>query len=338
MLKWFKKKDVPSAPSGSPTGIEDPPDPRAGGGGVFTRLRKGLSRTQVALVDNMRAAIGLKDKVDEELLENIEEVLIRGDVGARSAARIVDRLRSEGRKREACDPDALTAIVKESILEILSKGQRPFAHDAPTPFVVLVVGVNGTGKTTTIGKMALEMTRAGKRVMLVAADTFRAAAVEQLAIWAERTGSCLVSKEGGADPASVCYEALDAAKNDPPDAIFIDTAGRLHTKTYLMEELGKVIRVIKKVQPGAPHETILVLDATTGQNALNQVDTFLEVAELTGLVMTKLDGTAKGGILIAIKDAHEDLPIFKIGIGEAAEDLRDFNAEEFADALFANTN
>jgi fused signal recognition particle receptor len=203
------------------------------------------------------------------------------------------------------------------------------------PTIYLVVGVNGTGKTTSIGKLALEFARQGKTVMLIAADTFRAAAVEQLGIWAERTGACLVSSEReGADPASVCFEGLAEAAKSKPDVVLIDTAGRLHTKRYLMDELGKVIRVIKKSFPDAPHETILVIDATTGQNALSQVNTFREVAELTGLVMTKLDGTAKGGILVAIKQAHPDLPVFRIGIGEAPEDLRPFRAEQFSRALF----
>ncbi|MBI3736200.1 signal recognition particle-docking protein FtsY, partial [Candidatus Sumerlaeota bacterium] len=218
--------------------------------------------------------------------------------------------------------------------DILSVGNRAIDLGRPAPTVILIVGVNGTGKTTTIGKLALEFTREGKSVLLVAADTFRAAAVNQLGIWAERTGAQIVRKDDGADPAAVCYEALESARKSPPDVILIDTAGRLHTKTYLMDELSKVIRVIKKIYPDAPHETILVLDATTGQNALSQTATFKEVAQLTGLIMTKLDGTAKGGILIALKEAH-GLPIFKIGIGEAPEDLRDFNPGEFADALFA---
>lgn len=368
MLKWFKKKnDRDPAPEGrsgsesapastaSPSASAEPsrdaPLEQSGGAGeaegeanrgtnknLFSRLLSGVSKTQEAIAGRIRTAIGLKEKVDEDLLEKIEEILLQGDVGVRSTTKIVDRLRTEGRRRETYDAEALLGLVKESVCEILSAEHRTLALDREGPSVVLVVGVNGTGKTTTIGKMALELTRRGKRVMLVAADTFRAAAVDQLRIWAERTGSGFVSGDEGADPASVCYEAMAACKDQPPDVIFIDTAGRLHTKTYLMEELGKIIRVIKKIDPEAPHETILVLDATTGQNALNQVATFKEVSQVTGLVMTKLDGTAKGGILIAIKEAHASLPVFKIGVGEAAEDLRDFNAEEFADALFADGN
>lgn len=303
---------------------------------VLARLREGLSKTQEALVGQLKSVFRLKDKIDEELLDDVEDILIRSDVGAKSAAEIRDRLRKLGREQEAYDPDALADLVRSTIEEILVRGQRPMRSAASGPTVYLVVGVNGTGKTTSIGKMALEFTRRGRSVMLIAADTFRAAAVEQLTIWGERTGACLVSGEKeGADPASVCFEGLTEAARSKPDVVLIDTAGRLHTKKYLMDELGKIVRVIKKAFPEAPHETILVLDSTTGQNALNQVNTFREVADLTGLVMTKLDGTARGGILVAIKQAHPDLAVFKIGIGEAPEDLRDFNAAQFSEALFS---
>jgi fused signal recognition particle receptor len=301
----------------------------------FARLRDRLSKTQEQLTTKLRMAVGLHAKVDEDLLEEIEDILIQADVGAKGARAIVDYVRAENKKRSIADSSAVISLVKEAIAEILSKGQREFSIASPAPMIVLVVGVNGTGKTTTIGKVALQSTRAGKTVVLVAGDTFRAAASEQLDLWSRRTGAGFVAGKEGADPASVCFDALSAAKKDPPDLLLIDTAGRLHTKTYLMNELGKVIRVIQKIYSDAPHETILVLDATTGQNALNQVTTFREVAKITGLIMTKLDGTAKGGILIAIKNAHPDLPIFKIGIGESPEDLRDFNPREFADALFA---
>jgi fused signal recognition particle receptor len=341
MLKWFKKKESSedaATPPDSAIGVEvradaeEPPPP--GSPGFLARLGSRLTKTQSNLSGKLRSAIGLKAKVDEELLEQIEEILIGADVGAKTAGKIVDRLRKEARAQEALEAGALTDLVKDSIAEILGSSQREIVSDHPVPLILLVVGVNGTGKTTSVGKLALQFTRAGKRVMLVAADTFRAAAGEQLAIWAERSGSGLVRGEQGADPASVCHEALTAAQTDPPDVLLIDTAGRLHTKKHLMEELSKVIRVIRKIYPDAPHETILVLDATTGQNAVNQVATFTEVAEVTGLIMTKLDGTAKGGILIAIKDAY-DLPIFKIGIGEGPEDLTDFVASQFAQALFA---
>jgi fused signal recognition particle receptor len=338
MLKWFKKKESPETAESAratATTAEAASGEAASGEGLFARLKRGLGRTQNALAGRLREAIGLKQKVDEELLEKIEEILIQGDVGFAAAERVIERLREEGRKRSAYEAEALTAVVKESIAEILMNGQREMRTAAEPPTVILIVGVNGTGKTTTIGKLALEFARAEKRVMLVAADTFRAAAVEQLAIWAERTGAGLVRQNEGADPASVCFEGLEAARRDRPDVVMIDTAGRLHTKTHLMDELGKVVRVIKKHLPEAPHETLLVLDATTGQNALNQVKIFKEAVEVSGLIMTKLDGTAKGGILVAIKQAHPELPVMKIGIGERADDLRDFDARDFADALFA---
>lgn len=371
MLKWFKKNkpeeiseeaaeaigdtteeeasaEISGHASAPQTAVEVSPDAPpeaeiepedsspAAAPGFFGRLTKGLSKSQQAISGQLRSAVGLKKKVDEELIEDVEDILLQADVGISSTEKISERLRKLGRKHEAYDPEAIADLVKESIAEILNDSNRTMElQDAP-PTIVLVVGVNGVGKTTTIGKIALEFSNAGKKVMLVAGDTFRAAAVEQLAVWAERSGAGLVTpQKDGADPASVCYEALSEAKEALPDVVLIDTAGRLHTKKYLMEELSRVIRVIKKIYPEAPHETILVLDATTGQNALQQVHTFREVTDVTGLVMTKLDGTAKGGILIAIKDAHPDLPVFKIGIGEAPEDLRDFHAKEFAEALFA---
>jgi fused signal recognition particle receptor len=247
--------------------------------------------------------------------------------------KIVDRMRKEARRRGQIEGHEVLELFKESIEEILREKDRSLDLDAHRPMIVLVVGVNGTGKTTTIGKIARTQADRGRKVMMVAADTFRAAAADQLEIWAQRTGSAIVRREEGADPASVIYEALEAAGRDKPDLVLIDTAGRLHTKAALMEQLTKLRRVIQRHFPEAPHETVLVLDATTGQNALNQVKLFNEACELTGLIMTKLDGTAKGGILIACKDQYQ-LPIFKIGIGEEIEDLRDFDAHEFAEALF----
>ena len=301
--------------------------------GLFGRLRERLGKTKQSLIGNIRAALRLRGKVDDELLEEIEEILIQSDVGVQTTMKIVERLHREAGRRGELEADAAMDLLRESIDEILTANNRPLAFDAAQPAILLLVGVNGTGKTTTIGKIGKVLTDQGKRVMMVAADTFRAAAAEQLTIWAERTGACIVRREEGADPASVIFEALEGAREDTPDVIMIDTAGRLHTKTALMEELAKLVRVIKRHYPDAPHETILVLDATTGQNALNQVKLFHEACELTGLIMTKLDGTAKGGILIACKDAY-GLPIFKIGIGEGVEDLRDFDPEEFVEALF----
>ncbi len=330
MLSWLKGK-TESAPA-----LEEKPKPRPQldkGPGWFARLRDRLRTTSQALAGKLRLAIGLSGKIDDALLEEIESILIQADVGGRAAAKIVDKIRRAGSGREEASAERVMGLVKESVMEILSVNNRALDLKRPAPTIILVVGVNGTGKTTTIGKLALELSRQGKQVMLVAADTFRAAAADQLQIWANRTGAQIVRKGEGADPASVCFEALETAQRTPPNVILVDTAGRLHTKTYLMDELSKVVRVIKKIYPDAPHETILVLDATTGQNAINQTATFKEVVPLTGLIMTKLDGTAKGGILIALKETF-GLPIFKIGVGETPEDLRDFEPGEFADALF----
>lgn len=304
--------------------------------GFFSRLRDRLSKTKTALVDKIRTAIGLHGKVDEELLEEIEAIMIQSDVGVPTTLKIVERIRAEGRKQGALTPEVVLALFKDSIETILHVNERNLELKA-RPTIVLMVGVNGTGKTTTIGKIAKQYADQGKRVMMVAADTFRAAAIEQLSIWAKRSGALLIRPEERADPASVVYEALERAKQESLDVILIDTAGRLHTKINLMEELRKIVRVIQKHYPDAPHETLLVLDATTGQNAVNQVKIFHDVCTLTGLIMTKLDGTAKGGVLIACKDIYQ-LPILKIGIGESAEDLRDFHPHEFVEALFSNGN
>jgi fused signal recognition particle receptor len=302
--------------------------------GFFARLRDRLARTKTAMVDSIRAAIRLHGKLDEDLLEEVEDILIQSDVGVPTTRKIVDRMRREA--RGSGDADAVLACFKSAIAEILTAHNRPLAFDGPAPRILLFVGVNGAGKTTTIGKIGRDLALQGKKIMMVAADTFRAAAADQLQIWAERSGAAIVRQDEGADPAAVVFEALEGAKEETPDVILIDTAGRLHTKVNLMEQLKKIRRVVARHYPDAPHETILVLDATTGQNAINQLKTFNEATELTGLIMTKLDGTAKGGILVACKDAHE-LPIYKIGIGEQAEDLRDFIPADFVEALFSVT-
>jgi fused signal recognition particle receptor len=317
--------------------VAAPEPPPAEPKGLFARLRDRLGKTKAGLVDKVRAALRLHGKVDEELLEEIEMILIQSDVGVATTTKIVDRLRKEARREGKIEADALLGLFKAAIEEILTANNRTLTLDGAAPRIVLVVGVNGTGKTTTIGKIAKQLTDRGRRVMMVAADTFRAAAIEQLTIWAERTGSCIVKQAQGADPAAVVFEALEGAKQEPPDAILIDTAGRLQTKTHLMEELKKIVRVIRKHYPDGPHETVLVLDATTGQNALSQIKLFHEACELTGVVMSKLDGTAKGGILVACKDLYP-LPVFKIGIGEGVEDLRDFDPHEFVEALFAGSS
>lgn len=302
-------------------------------GGFFQRLKERLSKTKTGFISQLRQTIRLHGKVDEELLEELEEIMIRADIGPETALRLVDDLRNDPAVRGENSAERLLEALKAGMLEILGREEQPLRFEGPRPFVVLVVGVNGTGKTTTIGKLAQRLGREGKRVTLVAGDTFRAAAIEQLEIWARQTNSRIVRQEPGGDPGAVCFDALKASNADNTDVILIDTAGRLHTKSNLMEELKKIERVIKKVNPEAPHETLLVLDATTGQNAISQARIFSEAVPVTGLVMTKLDGTAKGGILIALADKF-NIPIRMIGIGEAAEDYRDFSAADFVDALF----
>ncbi|HBF34361.1 TPA: signal recognition particle-docking protein FtsY [Candidatus Sumerlaeota bacterium] len=300
--------------------------------GFFARLKKQLSKTKTSLVEKVRNVIRLHGKVNEELLEEIEMILVQADVGIETTTKIIDEMRKNSEARKVEGPDALIALFKESLLNIVTHDEHVLKLQSTPPTIVLFVGVNGTGKTTTIGKLAKEFKEQGKRVLLVAADTFRAAAVEQLTLWSERIGVEISKKEMGSDPASVCFEALSGHASQY-DVILIDTAGRLHTRSNLMEELKKIDRVIKKVLPEAPHETILVLDATTGQNALNQAKIFSEAVNVTGFIMTKLDGTAKGGVLIALRNLF-DIPILKIGIGESEHDLRDFDPTAFVDALF----
>jgi len=301
--------------------------------GFFTRLKDRLSKTKDNIINKVRDVIRLKGRIDEELLEQIEEILIRADIGVETTLKIINRIREEARNRGISEAKEVTPLFKEILLDIIIKHERQLTLGGQRPFVILVVGVNGTGKTTTIGKLAQHFKLEGLTTMLVAGDTFRAAAVEQLEIWADRTDSAFVKQAMGADPASVCYDALNSALSKKSDVVLIDTAGRLHTKVNLMAELEKIVRVIRKIIPDAPHETLLVLDATTGQNAISQMRIFSESVPVSGLVMTKLDGTAKGGILIAIRDLF-DVPILKIGIGEQADDLRDFDPVEFVEALF----
>jgi fused signal recognition particle receptor len=300
-------------------------------GGWFQRLRHGLAKTSAELSQGI-AGVFTKRKLDASTLEELEELLIRADLGLDMAMRITDRL-SEGRYERDISPDAVKAIMAEEVEKALRPVAIPLTIDAAhRPHVMLVVGVNGTGKTTTIGKLARHFTAEGKRIMLAAGDTFRAAAIEQLKIWGERTGSPVVAGETGADAAGLVFDALTRARADGRDLLIIDTAGRLQNKTDLMAELEKIVRVIKKIDPTGPHTVLLTLDATTGQNAINQVDIFRKTAGVTGLIMTKLDGTARGGILVAIGDKHK-LPIHAIGVGEGADDLQPFDASDFARAL-----
>jgi fused signal recognition particle receptor len=313
----------------------------AGGGeapepsGFFNRLVSGLTRSSSKLADGV-TSVFTKRELDEETLDELEELLILSDMGAKAAARIRVGL-AKARFPKGASPEEIRAALAVEIEAALSPYET---HDSPFvqedglsgPRVILFVGVNGSGKTTTIGKIAANLTQAGHKILLVAGDTFRAAAVEQLKIWGARTGAPVMAKQTGADAAGLVFEAYEAAKRDRVDVVLIDTAGRLQNRAELMDELGKIVRVLQKLDPFAPHETFLVLDATVGQNALSQTEAFRHTAAVTGVVMTKLDGTAKGGVLLALSEAHK-LPIRFIGVGETAADLQPFSARAFARAL-----
>lgn len=297
----------------------------------FQRLKKGLSRSSSALTDGI-SSIFAKRKLDATMLEELEDILIQADLGVDTAMAITDRL-SDGRYDKEISPEEVREILSEEVERVLAPVAEPLDLGGPKkPHVVLMVGVNGTGKTTTIGKLSKILREDGKTVMLAAGDTFRAAAVEQLKIWGQRTGAEVISRDTGADAAGLAFDAMKEATAKGVDVLLIDTAGRLQNKAELMDELEKVIRVIRKHDPDAPHTCLLTLDATTGQNALNQVEIFGKVAGVTGLVMTKLDGTARGGILVAIS-AKYGLPVHFIGVGEGVEDLEPFSAKDFASAI-----
>ncbi len=303
--------------------------------GLFARLKQGLTRTRSGLTDGLAALVLGRKEIDDELLEEIETQLLTADVGVEATGRIVRDLTARLSRRELDKPEALIAALREDMRAILAPRSAALRIPAePRPFVILVVGVNGAGKTTTIGKLARRFRDQGLSVMLAAGDTYRAAAVEQLQAWGERNQVPVVAQHTGADSASVVFDALQAARARGADVLIADTAGRLHTQTNLMEELRKVKRVLGKLDADAPHEVMLVLDAGTGQNALTQARQFDEAVGVTGVTLTKLDGTAKGGIIFAIAEAL-GAPIRFIGVGESAEDLRAFDAEEFVEALFS---
>ncbi|MCB1760340.1 MAG: signal recognition particle-docking protein FtsY [Gammaproteobacteria bacterium] len=303
--------------------------------GRFARLRERLAKTRHNLRDGLSSLLLGRKEIDADLLEELEELLILADVGIDATGRIIDELTARVKRRELSDPEALSQSLKQQLGEILQRADKPVqAAAAGRPQVVLMVGINGAGKTTTIGKLAKRLQQEGQSVMLAAGDTFRAAAVEQLQSWGERNRIPVIAQHTGADSASVIFDALQAATTRGVDVLIADTAGRLHTKNNLMEELAKIARVMKKIDPDAPHEVMLVIDATTGQNAINQAVQFNQALNLTGITLTKLDGTAKGGILFAIADRLQ-IPIRFIGVGESIEDLRHFDADEFIDALFA---
>jgi fused signal recognition particle receptor len=296
----------------------------------WQRLSGGLKRTSASIGSAVTDLV-VKRRLDQEMVDEIEEVLIRADLGLDSAARIAAAV-GEGRYDKSITPDEVKAVVAAEVEKVLIPVAKPLVLEGAKPFVVLVVGVNGSGKTTTIGKLAAKLHAEGRSVMLAAGDTFRAAAIDQLSVWGGRSGAAVIARPPGSDPAGLAFDALTEARGEGIDVLLVDTAGRLQNKAVLMDELQKIVRVMKKVDATAPHAVLLVLDATVGQNALSQVDVFRSIAGVTGLVMTKLDGTARGGILVAIA-AKFGLPVHFIGVGEGVDDLASFSAKDFARAI-----
>ncbi len=313
---------------------KDRGDQTAQPAGLFARLKTGLARTRGNLADGLSDLLLGKKSIDAELLEELETLLLLADVGVDATRDIITEITEQVRRKELSDPQALRRVLQEKLVAILHACETPVTAPATgNPQVILMVGVNGAGKTTTIGKLAKRLQQEGRSVMLAAGDTFRAAAVEQLQSWGERNNVPVIAQHAGADSASVIFDALQSATARHIDVLIADTAGRLHTKHNLMEELSKIARVLRKIDPEAPHEVMLVVDATTGQNALNQALQFHAAVGLTGITLTKLDGTAKGGILFAIAERLK-LPIRFIGVGESVDDLRPFDADQFVTALF----
>ncbi|NBC14638.1 MAG: signal recognition particle-docking protein FtsY [Gammaproteobacteria bacterium] len=305
------------------------------GRSFFRGLRNGLARTREVLNADISELVTGRREIDEDLLEELEMLLVAADVGVPATTRIIEDLAYRVKLREVSDPQGLLDAVRRQLADILHRADSPVRQPAPgRPQVILMVGVNGVGKTTTIGKLTKQLQAEGNKVMLAAGDTFRAAAVEQLQAWGERNDVPVIAQHAGADPASVVYDALQAATARGFDVLIADTAGRLHTKTNLMEELKKIVRVMQKIDPDAPHEVMLVVDATTGQNALHQAVQFNEAVPITGITLTKLDGTAKGGILFAIAERLQ-VPFRFVGVGEKIEDLKPFEADMFLDALMS---
>ena len=299
--------------------------------GIFTRIKEGLKKTRDAVFGRISTMLNSFTKIDEELFEELEELLVMGDVGIYTAEKICDELRKRVKQEGITDPQKINDLLAEVITEMLKGGQE--LHVNTKPSIILVIGVNGVGKTTTIGKMAASFSRQGKKVILAAADTFRAAAIDQLQIWADRSGAEIIKQNEGSDPAAVVFDAISAAKARDTDVIIVDTAGRLHNKKNLMAELEKINRIIDRELPDSDKEVLLVLDATTGQNAVNQTKEFKNAAGITGIVLTKLDGTAKGGVVLAIRE-ELNVPVKYIGVGEQIDDLQPFEPEQFARALF----
>ncbi len=301
---------------------------------LFQRFKRGLSRTSNQLAEGIGSLVLGKKEIDDELLEDLEAQLLTADVGIDATTKIIDKLTESVQRKELADGDALYAALQKQLRDLLEPVEQPLVTSTEKqPFVILVVGVNGVGKTTTIGKLAKRFQQEGKQVMLAAGDTFRAAAVEQLQVWGERNQVQVVAQHTGADSASVIFDALQSAQSKQVDVLIADTAGRLHNKDHLMDELSKVKRVMAKLDVAAPHEVLLVLDAGTGQNALNQAQQFIDAAGVTGIALTKLDGTAKGGVIFALSERF-GLPVRFIGVGEGIDDLQPFSSSTFVDALF----
>ncbi len=299
--------------------------------GLFSKIKEGLKKTRDSVASKVNMVLNSFTKIDEELFEDLEEALVMADVGLPTAERICEQLRARVKEQGITDPQQVRGLIKEIITEMMEGGED--LRISTSPSVILVIGVNGVGKTTTIGKLAARLKDDGKKVILAAADTFRAAAIDQLQIWADRAQVDMVRHAEGSDPAAVVFDALTAAKARHADVVICDTAGRLHNKKNLMDELGKISRVIQREAPDCDQEVLLVLDATTGQNAVNQAREFKNTAGITGIVLTKLDGTAKGGVVIAIRGDLK-VPVKMIGVGEQIDDLQPFDAKAFADALF----
>jgi fused signal recognition particle receptor len=303
--------------------------------GFFDKLREGLSKTHQGFVEKIDQLFWGKKSIDQDFLDELEGLLFSADLGVKTSSQLIEGVQKGLKRGELQEPEKVKDFIKQEIFRILKSGESPLMIDfsRTKPFLFMVVGVNGVGKTTTIAKIAHQYSSQGKKVLIGAADTFRAAAVEQLEVWAKRVGADLIKQSKGSDPSAVAFDSIHAARARNADLIFIDTAGRLHTKVNLMEELKKVKRIIARESPGAPHEILLVLDATTGQNAISQAKLFNEAIGVTGIALTKLDGTAKGGIIIGITDELK-IPIRYIAVGEGMDDLREFNASEFVQALF----